>query len=43
MVPEATNMETNVVAAHPGKVKALRGGKVDGDGVEPVHVLIDQE
>ena len=41
MVLEAMKMETNVVAAHPGKVKALRVG--EGDGVKTGQILMDYE
>ena len=41
MVLEAMKMETNVVAAHPGKVKALR--VAEGDGVKTGQILMDDE
>jgi len=39
MVLEAMKMETNVVAGHPGTVKALRVAQ--GDGVKVGQVLMD--
>ena len=41
MVLEAMKMETNVVAAHPGTVKALR--VAEGDGVKVGQILMDYE
>ena len=41
MVLEAMKMETNVVAAHPGTVKALRVG--EGDGVKVGQILMEYE
>jgi len=41
MVLEAMKMETNVVAAHPGTVKALR--VAEGDGVKTGQVLMDYD
>ncbi len=41
MVLEAMKMETNVVAAHPGTVKAVRVG--EGDGVKVGQILMDYE
>nr|WP_246423507.1 acetyl-CoA carboxylase biotin carboxyl carrier protein subunit [Roseospira goensis] len=39
MVLEAMKMETNVVAGHPGTVKALR--VAEGDGVKVGQILMD--
>ncbi|WP_299437376.1 acetyl-CoA carboxylase biotin carboxyl carrier protein subunit [uncultured Rhodospira sp.] len=39
MVLEAMKMETNVVAGHPGTVKALR--VAEGDGVKTGQILMD--
>lgn len=39
MVLEAMKMETNVTAAHPGKVKAIR--VAEGDGVKVDQILMD--
>jgi len=41
MVLEAMKMETNVVAAHPGTVKALR--VAESDGVKVGQILMDYE
>lgn len=41
MVLEAMKMETNVVAAHPGTVKAVR--VAEGDGVKVGQILMDYE
>jgi len=41
MVLEAMKMETNVVAAHPGTVKALR--VAEGDGVKVGQILMEYE
>jgi len=41
MVLEAMKMETNVVAAHPGKVKGLRVAV--GDGVKVGQILMDYD
>lgn len=41
MVLEAMKMETNVVAAHAGTVKALR--VAEGDGVKVGQILMDYE
>lgn len=41
MVLEAMKMETNVTAAHPGTVKALR--VAEGDGVKVGQILMDYE
>ncbi|MQX35404.1 biotin/lipoyl-containing protein [Roseospira navarrensis] len=41
MVLEAMKMETNVVAGHPGTVKALR--VAEGDGVKVGQILMDYE
>ncbi|TVQ36403.1 MAG: acetyl-CoA carboxylase biotin carboxyl carrier protein subunit [Geminicoccaceae bacterium] len=39
MVLEAMKMETNITAAHPGKVQALR--VAEGDGVTVGQILMD--
>ncbi|MFW5832851.1 MAG: biotin/lipoyl-containing protein [Pseudomonadota bacterium] len=41
MVLEAMKMETNITAAHPGTVKALRVAQ--GDGVTVGQILMDYE
>lgn len=41
MVLEAMKMETNIAAAHPGTVKALR--VTEGDGVKVGQILMDYE